>query len=143
MIGIADSAIAKSRPLPEPIYTSLRLMGAPDPTEVIGYRNPFCGVFVKGAPPGSAAFALDKRAQSKTIIRLEVTVQCKDNEGKGTVSDKGKRKGEMLVELVDVTDDRTLVTDILGQPKAIAKVAGKLVFADGDTEAAEKLVACI
>jgi len=34
LLSIADSAIAKSRPLPERAYEALRLLGAPDPTEV-------------------------------------------------------------------------------------------------------------
>jgi hypothetical protein len=33
-ISIADSAIAKSRPLPESVYEALRDLGAPEPTEV-------------------------------------------------------------------------------------------------------------
>ena len=42
-VGIADSAIAKSRPLPDSVYATLALLGAP-PTlcatgDAIGYRS--------------------------------------------------------------------------------------------------------
>jgi len=111
---------------------------------VIGYRNPFCGIFVKGAPPGSAAFGLDKHAQSKTIIRLEATVAFRAAaaaaDGAGTVAGatgvpsatgataKAEKKAvvgvggaSLAVELTGVKDERLLVTEVLGAPKAIGK----------------------
>jgi len=128
LMSIADSAIAKSRPLPSEFYDALRLLGAPDPDscEVIGYRNPFCGIFIKGGSPGEAAFGLDKHAQSKTIIRLEAKVVRESCEG-----------GKARVRLVDVRDTRTLATDVLYNgkaPKAVAKVGGKLVFSEEDVQ---------
>ena len=92
-------------------------------------RNPFCGIFVKGLPAGSAVVGLDKHAQSKTIIRLSATFEA------------APEAGDCGVRLKNVKDDRTLVTDILGKPKALAKKGGKLVFEDGAAEAAAAAVA--
>jgi hypothetical protein len=70
-IAISDTAIAKKRPMEESAYVALRQLGAPVDMEVIGYRNPFVFLGVKGLAPGEARFLLDKRAQSKTVLRLD------------------------------------------------------------------------
>ena len=44
------------------------------------------------------------------------------------------------VELRDIVDRRTLVTDILGKPKALAKVGGKLVFAEDEQQKADAAI---
>ena len=139
------------------VYGALRTLGAPASlsatgADVIGYRNPFCGIFVKGALEGTAVIGLDKvpiffasplneafvspaltpsarmntrltippvqHAQSKTIIRLSAALSLDSAAGDSAGG----------VQLTDVKDSRTLVTDILGRPKAKAKVGGKLVF---------------
>ena len=38
-ICITDTAMAKTRPLPEEVYEALRQLGAPDELAVIGYRQ--------------------------------------------------------------------------------------------------------
>ena len=45
-----------------------------DMGEVIGYRNPFVFIGAKGLAPGTAHYLLDKRAQSKTVLRLDAMV---------------------------------------------------------------------
>jgi hypothetical protein len=76
-ITTSDSAIAKSRPIGPRIYAALELMGAKSPCDVVGYRNPFIFIGCKGAPAGSAAFALDVHSQSKTILRVHSNLVMK------------------------------------------------------------------
>ena len=59
---------------------------------------------------GSAAFSLDKHAQSKTIVRAQVLAV--HNSAKG------------VTELQDIKETRTLLTDILGIPKICGYRAG-------------------
>jgi hypothetical protein len=122
-ITIADSAIAKSRPLGPEIYTALKQLGAAADCDVIGYRNPFIFVGVKGAAMGTAAFGLDKHAQSKSLLRIEVKL-VKNEAG--------------VVAISENTKSRVLLTDLLGKPKAIGKTkGGRLLFAKEDVEAAK------
>ena len=58
----------------DPTYEALRLLGAAPDMEVIGYRNPFVFVGAKGIAPGKAQMLLDKRSQSKTVLRLDARV---------------------------------------------------------------------
>jgi hypothetical protein len=111
-ITTSDSAIAKSRPLGPKMYTALQKLGCSEDCEVIGYRNPFAFVGVKGALPGSAVFSLDKHAQSKTIVRAQCTAIA------------GTKGSTCTTELRDVQENRTLLTDILGMPKILGYAAG-------------------
>jgi hypothetical protein len=74
VVTISDTAIAKKRPMGEPVFAALRLLGAARDMEVIGYRNPFVFVGAKGLAEGEAATLLDKRAQSKTVLRLDARI---------------------------------------------------------------------
>ena len=49
----------------------LRQLGGADDMDVIGYRNPFVFMGAKGLPKGQAQMLLDKRSQSKTVLRLD------------------------------------------------------------------------
>jgi hypothetical protein len=128
-ITTSDSAIAKSRPLGDEIYTALKKLGCPedwstDPA-IIGYRNPFAFVGVKGAPAGSATFSLDKHAQSKTIVRAQCTAIA--GTAKGTTT-----------ELHDMQETRTLLTDILGKPKICGyNPGGRPIFSKEAVKAAQ------
>mmetsp|Transcript_15509 Transcript_15509/g.30469 ORF Transcript_15509/g.30469 Transcript_15509/m.30469 type:complete len:576 (-) Transcript_15509:308-2035(-) len=106
-IAIADTACAKTRPLGPKIYTSLQKLGAPKECTVIGYRNPFAFLGFKGAKKGSAAYYLDIHAQSKTIIRLTGEVRFADP-----------------ITIVDLKDDRVLLTDTFKQKNIVGKTAG-------------------
>ena len=93
-VSISDTAIAKTRPVEPPTYAALRLLGASRDMDVIGYRNPFVFIGAKGLPEGAACVLLDKRAQSKTVLRLDARV----------VPAPGGKGGGCPVELVDVKD---------------------------------------
>ena len=51
------------------------MQGAPASLTLIGYREPFAFVGVKGAAPGSAAVAQDAKKQSKTLLRVEARLR--------------------------------------------------------------------
>ena len=71
LIAISDTAIAKKRPMEPETYEALRQLGGADDMDVIGYRNPFVFMGAKGLPKGQAQMLLDKRSQSKTVLRLD------------------------------------------------------------------------
>jgi hypothetical protein len=71
LIAISDTAIAKKRPMEAETYDALRQLGGADDMDVIGYRNPFVFMGAKGLPQGKAQMLLDKRSQSKTVLRLD------------------------------------------------------------------------
>mmetsp|Transcript_36060 Transcript_36060/g.71479 ORF Transcript_36060/g.71479 Transcript_36060/m.71479 type:complete len:165 (+) Transcript_36060:2251-2745(+) len=66
--------MAKTRPLSKDVYDALRLLGAPLSLTLIGYREPFAFVGVKGLSDGGAAVAQDAKKQSKTLLRIEATL---------------------------------------------------------------------
>jgi hypothetical protein len=125
VIAIADTAIAKTRPLGPEIYDSLRKLGAAEECDVIGYRNPFAFIGVKGGAKGSAMYCLDKHAQSKTMLRAEATVSLRRDatgvnpatkpkgkaKGKKQEEKAGKNMGRTCVELVKCRSSRTLATE--------------------------------
>ena len=74
LIAISDTAIAKKRPMEAETYEALRQLGGADDMDVIGYRNPFVFMGAKGLPRGQAQMLLDKRSQSKTVLRLDARV---------------------------------------------------------------------
>ena len=132
VVTIADSAIAKTRPLPPRVYDALRALGAPRAEEMttIGYRNPFAFIGVKGAPPGSyeEAFAIDVRAQSKCVLRVSATVVVVGG-ARGLAaasSDEAARAAASGgVVLRDVAQTRASATRELGAaPVEIGKTAG-------------------
>ena len=131
-ITIADTAIAKTRPLGPEVYAALQQLGAAKECDIIGYRNPFAFIGVKGGEPGSAMYCLDKHAQSKTMLRAEASVSVvvagakkaklagkpKAAEGKGKGKGKAKEKAAApaggaarRVVLVGCRAGRTLVTE--------------------------------
>ena len=93
LISITDTAMAKTRPLPKKVYDTLRLLGAPDHIEPIGYRMPFAFIGARGAAPGAASLALDK---TKVILRLEASA---------------KRDGDGAVVIADQNEERTDITE--------------------------------
>ena len=97
LISITDTAMAKTRPLPRAVYDTLRLLGAPDHVEPIGYRMPFAFIGVKGAPPGTAALALDK---TKVILRLEATIRRKDD-GSVEAADQREERTDITEHILD------------------------------------------
>ena len=58
----------RSRPPKDELYDVLKLLGAPHACPRIGYRQPFAMIGYKGAPQGTAVFALEK---TKVLLRLE------------------------------------------------------------------------
>jgi hypothetical protein len=74
VITISDTAIKKSSPMEDPIYKALQQLGGATDMDVIGYRNPFVFIGAKGMAPGQAQMLLDKRSQSKTVLRLDARV---------------------------------------------------------------------
>lgn len=70
---ITDTAMAKTRPLPACVYTAFGLLGAADDLCLIGYREPFTFVGYKGARRGQAAYMLDAKKKSKTLLRMDCT----------------------------------------------------------------------
>jgi len=97
LIAISDTAIAKTRPMREPVYKALQQLGAAKDIEVIGYRNPFVFIGAKGLSCGEAHMLLDKRSQSKTVLRLDARVG---------VGSKG------LVKITDVKDSTITASDM-------------------------------
>ena len=75
---ITDTAMAKTRPLPQAVYASFKKLGASDALTLIGYREPFCFLGWKGAPKGAGVYALDAKKQSKQLLRLDAVVSLKD-----------------------------------------------------------------
>ena len=75
VVTISDTAIAKKRPMEPIVYEAFKQLGLGDNHEVIGYRNPMVFLGAKGLAQGSATLLLDKRAQSKTVLRLDATIQ--------------------------------------------------------------------
>mmetsp|Transcript_1504 Transcript_1504/g.2009 ORF Transcript_1504/g.2009 Transcript_1504/m.2009 type:complete len:235 (-) Transcript_1504:119-823(-) len=75
-IGITDTAMAATRPLPASIYDSLRKLGGSQHLEPIGYRQPFCFIGAKDLPQGEAHMVLEK---TKVIVRLQARVQLNTN----------------------------------------------------------------
>lgn len=75
---ITDTAMAKTRPIPAVVYQAFNDLGAPPDLTLIGYREPFCFIGWKGAPPGAAAYMLDARKQSKTLLRIDANLSIDD-----------------------------------------------------------------
>ena len=76
---ITDTAMAKTRPLPQAVYASFRKLGASDALTLIGYREPFSFLGWKGAPKGAGVYALDAKKQSKQLLRLDAVVSMKNS----------------------------------------------------------------
>ena len=90
LISITDTAMAKTRPLPKKVYDTLRLLGAPDHIEPIGYRMPFAFIGARGAAPGAASLALDK---TKVILRLEASAKRVD--GAVVIADQNEERTDI------------------------------------------------
>jgi hypothetical protein len=83
--------MAKTRPLPEEVYEALRKLGAPDALSVIGYRQPFAFIGVKGAAKATAAWALDTKVKCKTMLRIEATLAPHTTGAKGGKKSSSKK----------------------------------------------------
>lgn len=92
VVTISDTAIAKKRPMEPMVYDALKQLGLGDDHEVIGYRNPMVFLGAKGLAQGGATLLLDKRAQSKTVLRLDATVQSVAAATTGTATAATKAK---------------------------------------------------
>ena len=73
--------MAKRRPLPKGVYETLRLLGAPEHIEPIGYRMPFAFIGVRGASVGSAMLALDKTKVRGRLVGAGGEIVCRSSCG--------------------------------------------------------------
>jgi hypothetical protein len=113
-ICITDTAMAKTRPLPEEVYEAMRLLGADDELKVIGYRQPFAFLGVRGAAAGTAVWKLDTKVKSKTMLRIEGKVApLKGGSAKG-----GGAKGCSLT----ITDKKVAETALLDKIEKLPPV---------------------
>lgn len=70
VLGIADTAVAASRPLTKAVYETLHTLGAPLDMPAIQYRAAWAMIGFKGAKPGQALTAMGTRS---TLLRLDAT----------------------------------------------------------------------
>jgi hypothetical protein len=82
-VCITDTAMAKTRPLKEEVYDAMYKLGAPKSLRLIGYREPFAFVGWKGLK-GKGVVGQDPKKQSKTLLRIETTVQLGTSNKDGT-----------------------------------------------------------
>ena len=74
-VCITDTAMAKTRPLKQEVYDALYELGAAKSLRLIGYREPFAFIGWKGLKQGAGVVGQDPKKQSKTLVRIETTIQ--------------------------------------------------------------------
>ena len=83
-VCITDTAMAKTRPLKQEVYDAMYALGAPRSLRLIGYREPFAFIGWKGLKEGKGVVGQDPKKQSKTLVRIETTIQLGNTNKDGT-----------------------------------------------------------
>ena len=85
----ADTAVAAKRPPSDKLYDALRLLGAPQRMEKIGYRFPFAFLGCKG---GTGVVLMDK---TKFLLRIDAALGAH-----GAIADVTTEKTDVTAKVI-------------------------------------------
>ena len=88
-IAITDTAVAAKRPPSDKLYDALRLLGAPQRMEKIGYRFPFAFLGCKG---GTGVVLMDK---TKFLLRIDAALGAG-----GAIADVTTEKTDVTAKVI-------------------------------------------